>query len=351
MGYAKAISLPRNVWGFLEWMTGVIRINATVEELQQFSQAPERVRLAYEETVTHEFFHCAQICAAGYPHRYASSVAKALYPVLHPYLQAFSSHTDLEEASMHFAEAPPAIPHTLTALLESLDEPGLDGITPREIVESAAYLVQKRTHRPELDAPRYDQMLHLAPAPEYRSAYMAAESILGERAFGLFPALSFYALCFVRPHDVFVDLCRAARRAPDGGLARVAEDLARTHRCLGTAARYARDYANGTFNPFYAGHARTLTAIGRWKRADLSTLMSAPHEWMPAFRQRLRIPVILNPDDVASFRVQNGRAAPPDLRMKVQCLAATFCLILMEGERGPHYLRSEAAALPPPHGR
>lgn len=345
MGYAEAISLPPNVWGFLEWMTGVIRINATVEELQRLSEVKERVRLAYEETVTHEFFHCAQICAAGFPHHYAASVTKELFPVLYPYLLNFSSQTDLEEAVTRFAEAPPSIPPRVLTLLDSLDEPGSGGITPREIVESAAYLVQKRTHRPDLEAPGYSHALHFAPAPEYRSAFFAAESILGDRAFELFPALSYLSLCFVRPQDVFADLCGAARRLPrrdTRALMRIAEELSRAHRWLGTSFDYTKEFSNGTFNPFYRGYARTLAAIGRWKGVDLPTLMSAPHEWIVEFRRRLNMPVIVNPDDIAAFRVRHGRAKAPDLRMKVQCLAATYCLVLMDGEIGPRYLRSEA---------
>lgn len=349
MGYAEAISLPSNVWGFLEWMTGVIRINATVEELQRLSEAREHVRLAYEETVTHEFFHCAQICAAGYPHHYAATVAKALFPVLHPYLLAFSSHTDLEEAATRFAQAPPSIPHEAMALLDLLDEPGSDGITPRDIVESAAYLVQKRTHLQDLDAADYGHMLHFAPAPEYRSAFLVAESILGARALELFPALSHVSLCFLRPQDVFTNLCRAARRLPDGdarGLMRTAEDLSRTHRWLGTSFDYAGEFSNGSFNPFYRSYARTLAGIGRWKRVDLAALMSTPHEWMTEFRRRVKMPVILNPDDIAVFRVRHARAEPPGLWTKLQCIAATYSLVVMNGELGPRYLRSEAGGGP-----
>ncbi len=349
MGYAEAISLPPNVWGFLEWMTGVIRINATVEELQRLSEVKERVRLAYEETITHEFFHCAQICAAGYPHHYAASVTKELFPVLYPYLLAFSSHTDLEEAVARLAEAPPSIPHQAVALLDRLDEPGSDGITPRAIVESAAYLVQKRTHQGDLDAPGYGHMLHFAPAPEYRSTFLVAESILGARAFELFPALSFLSLCFLRPQDVFTNLCRAARRLPDGdarGLMRIAEEISRAHRWLGTSFNYSKDFSNGSFNPFYRSYARTLVGIGRWKRVDLVALMSTPHEWITEFRRRLKMPVILNPDDIAVFRVRHARAEPPELWMKVQCIAATYCLVMMNGELGPHYLRSKAGREP-----
>jgi hypothetical protein len=346
MGYAEALLLPPNVWGFLEWTTGVIRINATVGELQRLGDLKERARLAYQETVTHEFFHCAQICAAGYPHHFAVSVVKELLPVLYPFLEGFSAYTDLGEASLRFAEAPPPVPRALVTVLEGLDAPGDDGITPREIVESAAYLVQKRTHRPGLDAAGFGRILPFAPAPEYQTAFLVAESILGDRAFELLPALSYFSLCYLRPQDVFIPLCRAASRLPGGGghsLAHVAEELTRSYRCLGTSFRYTRDFTGGTFNPFYRSHARTLAAIGRWKRTDLPGLMSNPHEWMPEFRSRLRTPVILNPDDIATFRVRHGRAEPPAIRMKLKCILATYCFILMDGELGPHYLRSATA--------
>ena len=94
------------------------------------------------------------------------------------------------------------------------DQPGDDGLTPRMLLESSAFHVQKTVHYPGLGHTGYLRMLEEDDvALEYRSAYDLASAYLHEECLDHFTLISNLALMVDRPDRVFMPLVRQFSKA------------------------------------------------------------------------------------------------------------------------------------------
>jgi hypothetical protein len=83
------------------------------------------------------------------------------------------------------------------------------GLTPESILESTAFLVQKRAHRPWLDAEEYREMLD----KNYKKPYDLAAQYLGEDVtFSVLPLFASLSLWTNAPSVVFQGLCMWGER-------------------------------------------------------------------------------------------------------------------------------------------
>lgn len=149
------------------------------------------------ETVTHEHYHYLQVCTSGFFYQF---IIKLFTLISKCKTQPIKTWQDL----------PSYVPNTITDEFKNLaylwTRPGPEGVTVHSIVESAAFLVQKRTHHLGLDPDSYMTMLDEVPEV-YGQAYYVARRYLHQNAFFLLPLLSHLALCTKEPERVFSTLC------------------------------------------------------------------------------------------------------------------------------------------------
>lgn len=349
----QGLSLPNNTWGFLEWATGVLRINATSEEFKNLSSLPNYERLGYEETITHEMFHLFQICTAGYLYYFATLSLKEIYPLIIPYLTDILKllqetpggsvrtvgHSDLWQLLVN---TPPQPSKSLKMHFQSIDQPGNSNITIREIVEGAAYLVQKQTHSINLTTEGFSKLLDYVPGNEYVSAYRLAESILGLHTFDLFNVVSFVSLCFQQPQMVFAPLCEEFKKHQIHHLDsttkplinEIIDHLRLKNVYLGTADWFVNR------NPTYKKHPFYFSALKKTARlsADIFNmsfieLMATPHKWVGEFRKGIGMPILLNPDEFIVIEDPNAIGyvkAENESNTLHTILACTYSLLIMK---------------------
>jgi hypothetical protein len=185
--------LPDNVWGFLDWVTGLIRINLTSD---QFSGS-ERTE-QFELTLNHELFHAFQICTTGYMYRLCMELLREICRII------ISTGKTLDLNKL--IRTPPPSSSTLDASLTEIDRANSDGITARDLIEGYAHYSHEALQNPALDALDYARSLAAAPGHTYTNAFSYSEQRIGAETFELFPLLCYLALLFRDPPSVFCRL-------------------------------------------------------------------------------------------------------------------------------------------------
>lgn len=203
------------------------------------------------------------------------------------------------------------MPEEIRSILLRLDVLGPDDVTALSIVESSAFMAQKRTHHPGLSRHEYAQMLETrCPGPEYRRAYDVAVKYLGDDAFDLFPLLSSLSLCSRRPEQIFSSFCEQVSKenGPSGaylavpGHSEVSINLngfvkvlnAISADLIGSAAQAA---ANLPEHPIYTDIVNQINLLSRDGAVSLDRYMIAPHDIQERlFEESLR-PMIFNKSD------------------------------------------------------
>lgn len=216
-----ALLRPPGGWAFLDWITGIVRVNCSVEFYRQVEAkrqdpgkigtlTPEEILLL--ETITHESYHFFQVCTTGY----LFGIADALFRVFQRYLTAHpvARYEDLPEA------APAGVAAEIASIKGLLDQPGPEDLTPRLLIEGAAFLAQKLNHWNGLTPEIYESML-AGEAEEYRLAYDVARELVGDRALTVVPLLTSLSLRSPEPVRAFVGMCRIFGAVPDSLLGKV----------------------------------------------------------------------------------------------------------------------------------
>jgi len=314
------LSLPHDTWGFLEWATGVLRVNATYDEFKRIDTLPFYERASYEETITHETFHRCQICTSGYLYNFTIGITKIIITIVFPYLQKLASEAKQkprvagniyighDELWLPIAENPPRPPKILVSSLAEIDHASQEGISVRSLVEGTAYLAQKQIHVDHLTHDGYQTLLEYAPGSEYSAAYRLAESILGKSAFDIFQTVAFLALCFGEPHVVFPKLCKQFKLLQidslAGGnkekIAKIIDELRGKHFFLGTTLDYIKNFPNN-IHPYYKETLSQISKLSLDSNRSIIELMAKPENWLGDFRSVIGSLVILNPDELITI--------------------------------------------------
>jgi hypothetical protein len=241
MATVDPFAVPAGVAGYLEWCSGTLFINRTFEAWKAYQGRPQGAPLdsatqALLQTITHETYHFLQITVTGFAYQFACLLFGEIRKQINP---------PLDETRLRELRASPPEPSAgLRFLAGFLDEPDADGLSTRDILESAAFLYEYKTHYTGLSAQGYSSLLEAnCPSPEYRKAYDLTVKVLGNRAFDEYLSLSVAALCFAEPNKVFVDILSAARncrhvRAVEY-IRSIASRVAARHQAIGSAAQVA----------------------------------------------------------------------------------------------------------------
>jgi hypothetical protein len=201
----------------MDWATGILYINNQVEGPEHFEKLlnGERTDDVREllATITHENVHFLQMVTTGYMYRWACRLYDRLVTAMRPLKQELVGYVENPDPRTLLGIEQKVLDADRLELrnhLAQLDRRGPNGIAVRDLLESHAFLVERKSHWQDLDAPGYLQMLNDdTPAPEYRAAYDLARFRLGDgAAFAWFPLIA--SLCLgaeVPPQafDVVVD--------------------------------------------------------------------------------------------------------------------------------------------------
>lgn len=187
--------------GVLDWITGVVRINCTVEEWERYLegiQNDDRENLRFvelAETLSHECYHLLQICSTGYLY----SFCMRLFDLVMPSLLMDSPVVD------SISPAPETV-ESVRQLINELHDPGLYGLSPIDVIEGAAFHFQVSHNY--LGAPSRFPVARKKLAAAYGLAYEKAAEALGEMAFYFLPLLANHSLLWEHPGNAFVHFAR-----------------------------------------------------------------------------------------------------------------------------------------------
>ncbi|MGC1131434.1 MAG: hypothetical protein WA941_01320 [Nitrososphaeraceae archaeon] len=290
----------------LDWPTGIIRLNCTYKE---FERLTTKIDLDMNEsclnerelaeTISHESFHYMQMCTSGFLYSFVVDLFESIGKCV-----PRGEFKDLKDMFDIIDPQSPAAIKIQNNCRAQFDNKGPKGLTVRSIVESAAMLVQKRMHRPNLNAQRYLEILDsLQLDEEYRSAYDVTLKYLGENAFNSYPFLSYLSLCTSHPTQALVYLCQSieGQKIYNGvnlNRSLFADLLKRSSlEVIGSSTDVAR--GKGIQHPIYFETIHHLNELIEQNRLNIFEYLVAPHLLPNSLAQPLVRPSL--------FKKNNGK--------------------------------------------
>lgn len=257
---SQYFEVPSEVAGYLEWGSGILRVNCDYDDWEFINNNPEDTRTfatrSILATLTHETFHFLQICTSGFLYSFVCRY----FDLMREYIKQEVGYPLTDEKIKTFLKNPSGVTDEIINHISVLDRQGASGVTVRDIIESAAYLYEHKTHYIGLDIAGYEKLLSQdQPPSEYYHAFHKAKEILGETAFDNFLFAAFISLCFNRPEAVFADVLENI--ANHNLVYRDGNDIPRfisaiqsffsVHNALGSAAEVALHKGSQFWHPVY----------------------------------------------------------------------------------------------------
>ncbi|MFH2047413.1 MAG: hypothetical protein ABIK92_19975 [Pseudomonadota bacterium] len=257
---SQYFEVPPEVAGYLEWGSGILRVNCSFEDWEFINNHPAGTRSfatrSIMATLTHETFHFLQICTSGFLYSFACQY----FDLMRKYIKQEAGYPLTDEKIKAFLKNPSGVTDDIINHISVLDRPGSSGVTVRDIVESAAYLYEHKTHYIDLDIAGYEKFLSQdLPPKEYYHAFHKAKEILGKTAFDNFLFAAFISLCFSRPEVVFDDVLKKIADhkliyRDDNDIPKfinAIQSLFSVHSALGSAAEVALRKGSQFWHPVY----------------------------------------------------------------------------------------------------
>lgn len=253
MKLSEAFRVPESVLGYLEWSSGILYINSTYEEFKSLTEtgAKSSQRLRYlARTITHETYHFAQAVTTGFFFHFTCQALDCVSAILKPPFDG--------NRIEHLLASPPPMSDDYADLVKTLDIHSGDFLTDRAVIESSTMFFEHREHFSGLDHDNYLQLLRKempSKTSEYRICYEFATDFLGEGAFDSILPISFIALCFEKPREVFREALIFLQRhgVPTEWTVKtvqqVAQFLSQSHQPIGSAIEVM---ATGILHPIYS---------------------------------------------------------------------------------------------------
>jgi hypothetical protein len=317
-GWPQILKLldPRDAAAYLDWGSGITRVNATHAQWDAVLSRSDESQLSvaerqFLETVIHETTHFLQIVTTGYLYRFAVFFSLELRGVIEDIDRAGSLSEADYVGSLLRAPIPAQGAESLRELVSEIDAPGPKEITTRAIVESDAFLIQKRAFWPDISPAAYRDVLdRQSPSPLYRTAYDVAGQWLGDDSLDAYPYLAYLALCTSQPPTAFVALCQAvAERSlarngvlQVGAIARLLNDT--RWDVFGTASEVVSWFPPE--HPVYTPAVKQLDELPKEGDLSLERYSVTPHIFTEQLLRQGTRPMVFN-DRSGSYEV----ALPP----------------------------------------
>lgn len=340
--------------GRLEWSTGVVSLDITHEVYASMSEARSQEQRRGATAYAHEMVHVFQLATCGFPFQWADQLRSLIQPALvrlrkdrrddfAPVLEAMSlgsSAFTVEEAS------------ALRAHYGKIDAPNSVGLTTRCLMETHAFVVQRRMKYQVSGYSDLAQHLADAPSAEYRAAMDALAFTIGPTAaFEWFSLICAVALCTEHPAVSYNRILRALSDSP--GL--LPDTLAPKN-----ALQAQRDLADLVEDDLIGSSAQAAEGR-RSQRTPLTRLVSnvnraanegfdfiwclaAPHVELVRLVQYLHVPVFLRPREPQGFAVQLPPGMERDTGLALLAVAATTVQLTRSIEATSRSVGAQAVA-------
>jgi hypothetical protein len=291
------LHLPPTTFAFLEWCTGVLRINLTTGEYEERLRQPQ-LRKELEEFIHHERFHLLQIITSGYPYYFTTELVKEIIPF---WKNALAENT---KGRMLFYKTISDIPDLSPAVRQKFDELArvdTDGLSVNALIEGAALFYQKKASFPEALVAGELRLAEAYLPQLYTAAFRYVRKYLDQTLLEKhFAELTHLALCFLQPVRAFRYLVTelASQKMDLRASAQAFREAGNTY--LGTPFEVERFlYQRQGYNPFFAHQITRLIDYCTQHGLSLFDLMASIkqcHTYLsgPDFA----MPLIFNPDEV-----------------------------------------------------
>ncbi|WGS84728.1 hypothetical protein [Methylomonas sp. UP202] len=353
ISFDDAVTLPRDVFGFLEWSSGVIWINMESNQYYDWLDSEDRRKGPVNEAINHELFHALQVATCGYMNYYASLILKELVTENKDRIMSEFGRGFFEDWFKWFFSEIPKPNTKVEQYLESLDETSNQGVSTREIIEGAAYLWQKKSINRNISCEEYISKLRFAPGTDYTNAFLYAYKVLGNKAFDLYFSIAFVSLCFLEPQKVFPIICEElTNRNCNNFLSAylVGQKLSTDFYYLGdmtTCFRHIDFKSKGMewINPLHKETVSKINELSTLKGVSIVEMMSDPFLWLLDLSEYMHRPIIFNSGEVSLFGGKSifeysGRQRDKVLDFVPQLYFGVYCfLIYQQTGKGPKFLK------------
>lgn len=191
---AERIKLPENVLGYLDWITGTLRLNLTNAQYNELTgESDDALWATYWEVYVHEMFHLFQVTSSGFLYNYATELSNDL--LIHE-LELEANH--LIRSANEFQPSEGFIRKAA-----KLNQPVKSGLSVVDIVESAAFLAHHIILNKVSSHEGYSSVLRSYKGSVYEKAYSFLSEKVGEKAFSMLCGVSYLSLSFNKPVEVF----------------------------------------------------------------------------------------------------------------------------------------------------
>ena len=199
----KLIHIPAEnpdgyVIGYLDWITGIIRLNFTSEEYNSLIENPNLWEL-YLKTNIHEMFHFYQILTSGYLFNYVINITTDVL------VNTFNMEENLLFEAIKDNRFSTTVEEKVVKKISIIHKCGGDNnLSIIDLVEGAAFYAQEVAGKNSVDHNHIIRKIkYIYKDSEYSKAYLAITSSIGEKAFYIFPKIIYFCLKFSDPVYVF----------------------------------------------------------------------------------------------------------------------------------------------------
>ncbi len=342
-----ALKLPENVWGFLDWTTGALRINTDYNTFFNEDQNKGKLKLLLNETIYHEAFHYLQILSTGYLFGLVANISKEELSIVCNILkEALDSKNSIQDLYIELLKNEQIEQLRLTTKKYMfLDDKSSLGLTNRDIIESSAYFFQKSMTENISNIEQYLKLLEFAPSKEYSKAFLVAHKIIGESALIYFQSICFLSLLFFHPYQVFPVLCeffKSCKYQPieENKIIEQLVLLSKSYPYLGTSYIVCEKFHNGIYNPFFKGSYNLLVDfVEKEYEGSLFKLMSQPQKRFTDFYKNICRILIFNPDNVFSLIGKEKKSTDKVDDMLLTIITGANFMYYKQDKTGPSFLK------------
>lgn len=277
----RTLVLPSGVQGFLDWNTGIIRLNCDASDYAIRMRTPISDG-GVKETFYHESHHFAQVLLCGYLFRHCASLRRVVDAVVSMNSQlTFEDKKKLRSLDKKYRDSHSNLMRCSESGLSSLD-----------LVESLTFYLHSFSNG-YLDTTSYQALLHRSNlSREYKHGYLVGvERLDQDRFHRVFPLVVQLSLCFESPPDTYVDLLGR------WGVQELNEDTP-----LDQIMTYCQKempgfigfaWESGEQHPVYEGVLQQIVDKGK-DELFTTTMMNPMLIWDPELEPVLRRPIVLN---------------------------------------------------------
>ena len=216
---AKFFDIPDDIFGYLEWSTGIIFLNLTADEYIQSINSESIKSAIVKETIYHETYHYLQIVSSGFLYNTTRDFSNEVLGIITAFINDIcipSKCKTFRDALIMFNENVDLTTYKIgTEHFSKLDLINIFKFSTRDIIEGGAYLLQKQMTNIELTHEIFLSKLKFAPSKTYSKVYKFVTLHLGELAFSVFHSIAYFSLLFAEPEKIFPHIVFDYLKPPD----------------------------------------------------------------------------------------------------------------------------------------